>query len=178
MSMENLDPLRQKPDTELTGEQKQNSIKEFTEFTCQHILTFFKMMDLKTHIDCQLYNEPTDERFIFRFYKVDAGYESAPESFAKAILKAESRIRELEEELNDKAKTCADLTVLLSEEKVKVHEANDDRDKFAIGFGNWIANEAVLGDSSYHKHAFGYGELKTMPELLELYKESLLNQKP
>lgn len=50
---------------------KDKAVKEFTEMTSKHIMTFFYLMGLKSHIESMVVNQATGEEFIFSFQTVE-----------------------------------------------------------------------------------------------------------
>lgn len=55
----------------LDAQAKDNTVKEFTEMTSKHIMTFFYLMGLKSHIESMIVNQANGEEFIFSFQTVE-----------------------------------------------------------------------------------------------------------
>lgn len=150
----------------LTEEQKLNSVKEFIEFTCQHILTFFKMLELKTHIDCQMYNEPTDERFIFRFYKVGPDYVPHVEQLVKdnmSLTLERDKLREENENL------CSVMIAAAEEIQSHWHEHCDNE---GYGPANLVHRLEKAIPANYPGYKFG-AFTKMQAEIERLTKENV-----
>jgi hypothetical protein len=54
----------------ISDEEKEFTIKQFTEMTGKAAMKLFYMLGLKTHIEARLMNDPTKEEFIFIFRKI------------------------------------------------------------------------------------------------------------
>lgn len=89
-------------------EEERRMVAEFTEKISYHVLMFFKMLGLKTHIETLVVNDPTGEKFILSFKTVDKHRMDAQETdhlqsilshHAKHVIPGlEKRIKELEGE--------------------------------------------------------------------------------
>jgi hypothetical protein len=153
----------------LNDEEKRNAVKEFAEMTAGHTLIFFKMLGLNSFIDATIVNEPTDERFIFRFYKVGSGYTTPNDALSQEILRLNSELfnlrkerdhlliwrTEAEAKLIEVAQACG----IFSNENDKLKA---ERDQFAIGFAEWLDLQNIY-----------YVNNLTNAELLIRYKKYL-----
>jgi len=62
--------IEEKQDTNLTDEQRQKIISDFTEMSGKAALELFYMLGLKTHFQVMFVNDATGEEFIYSLKKV------------------------------------------------------------------------------------------------------------
>jgi len=67
----------------MTAEEKEQSLKQFTEMMCEASLRFFNMMGLETHIETMVINDSNGEQFVLSFKKVIEGkiFDNSKNSF-------------------------------------------------------------------------------------------------
>lgn len=68
-----------------TPEQKHETIVGLIQLTAKEVMRMFYAFGLKTHIECIVVNEPTNETFEFSFIKVDAAAGSGKEEAVDPI---------------------------------------------------------------------------------------------
>ena len=64
--------------SDLSEDDKKSTIDQFVRITAKATLELFLMLGLKTHIECMVKNEPTNQEFIFSFKTVEYASQSQP----------------------------------------------------------------------------------------------------